>query len=124
MKRITPLAHGYLDYLTVVLFLAAPTVLGFGGIPAMLAWLLAAVHLAMTLITDFPLGLIRRLPFSIHGWVERIVGPALLAVAFLPDFHSVQPAFAFFAAMGLIIVAVGWLTHYSDAPASTLVQTR
>lgn len=124
MKRITPLAHGYLDYLTVVLFLAAPIVLGFGGAPAALAWLLAAVHLAMTLVTDFPLGLLRRLPFPIHGWVERIVGPALLAVAFLPQFRGVEPAFAFFAAMGLVIIAVGWLTDYSDAPGPALVQTR
>lgn len=115
MKPITARAHGYLDYLTVLLFLAAPSALGFGGLPAKLAWILAAVHLAMTLVTDFPLGLFRALPFRFHGWVEKIVGPALLVIAFLPDFSSVRPAFAFFAGMGLVIIAVGWLTDYSDA---------
>lgn len=122
MKLITPRAHGYLDYLTVVVFLAAPSLLGFDGLPARLAWTLAAVHLTMTLATNFPLGLFRRLPFSIHGWIERIVGPTLLVVAFLPGFYSVGPAFLFFAAMGLVIVAVGWLTDYADAPEPGLVQ--
>ena len=115
MKFIAARLHGYLDYLTVLIFLAAPTVLGFGGVPAKLSWLLAGVHLAMTLATRFPLGLFRRLAFTLHGWVERIVGPTLIAIAFLPDIFSVKPAFAFFAGMGLVIIAVGWLTDYADA---------
>ncbi|RNJ49199.1 hypothetical protein [Methylocystis hirsuta] len=115
MKPLTARLHGYLDYLTVLIFLAAPSVLGFGGVAAKLAWLLAGVHLAMTLVTKFPLGVFRRLAFTLHGWVERIVGPALIAVAFLPDIFSVKPAFAFFAGMGLVIIAVGWLTDYVEA---------
>ena len=115
MKPLTARLHGYLDYLTVLIFLIAPSVLGFGGLPAKLAWLLAGVHLAMTLVTRFPLGVFRRLAFTLHGWVERIVGPALIAVAFLPDIFSVKPAFAFFAGMGLVIIAVGWLTDYVEA---------
>lgn len=107
--------HGYLDYLTVLIFLAAPSVLGFGGIAAKLAWLLAGVHLAMTLVTEFPLGLFRRLAFTLHGWVERIVGPALIAIAFLPAISAERTAFAFFVGMGLVIIAVGWLTDYAEA---------
>jgi hypothetical protein len=115
MTFIAPRLHGYLDYLTVLIFLAAPAVLGFGGVPAMLAWLLAGVHLAMTLVTRFPLGVFRRLAFALHGWVEKIVGPALIAIAFLPDIFSVKPAFAFFAGMGVVIILVGWLTDYAEA---------
>jgi hypothetical protein len=115
MTRIAARLHGYIDYLTVLIFLAAPSVLGFDGLPAKLSYLLAGVHLAMTLATRFPLGLFRRLAFTLHGWVERIVGPALIAIAFLPDIFSVKPAFAFFAAMGVIIIAVGWLTDYAEA---------
>ncbi|KAF0121595.1 MAG: hypothetical protein FD148_3207, partial [Methylocystaceae bacterium] len=36
-------------------------------------------------------------------------------IAFLPDIFSVKPAFAFFAGMGLVIIAVGWLTDYAEA---------
>ena len=56
MKLITPSAHGYLDYVTVAVFLLSPKLLGFEGLPALLSWTLAGVHLALTLATDFPLG--------------------------------------------------------------------
>ena len=46
MAFIAARLHGYLDYLTVLIFLAAPTVLGFGGVAAQLAWLLASVIMA------------------------------------------------------------------------------
>ena len=113
MKLITPSAHGCLDYLTVVVFLVAPKLLGFEGLPALLSWTLAGVHLALTLATDFPLGWRPWLPFWTHGWIERIVGPALILVAFLPNFSDSRLAFGFYLLMGLVIVAVGWLTDYS-----------
>ena len=88
MKPITPITHGYLDYVTVAAFLSAPKLLGFEGLPALLSWTLAGVHLALTIATDFPLGGFRWLPFWIHGWIERIVGPALVLVAFVPNFSG------------------------------------
>ena len=113
MKPITPSAHGYLDYVTVAVFLLAPKLLGFEGLPALLSWTLAGVHLALTLATDFPLGWLRWLPFWIYGWIERIVGPALVLVAFVPNFSGGGSAFGFYLLMGLVIIAVGWLTDYS-----------
>ncbi|MGA8169258.1 MAG: hypothetical protein WB816_00235 [Methylocystis sp.] len=120
MKPITATIHGYLDYLTVVVFLAAPKLLGLDGLPALLSWTLAGVHLALTLITDFPLGWRPWLPFWIHGWVERIVGPALVLIAFLPNISSSGLAFGFYLFIGLVIVAVGWLTDYSSGAKKAL----
>ena len=34
MKILNPTVHGYLDFLTVIIFAVAPTVLDFGGLPA------------------------------------------------------------------------------------------
>jgi hypothetical protein len=116
MKPITPTTHGYLDYATVAVFLLAPKLLGFEGLPALLSWTLAGVHLVLTLATDFPLGWRPFLPFWIHGWVERIVGPALVLVAFLPGFFRAGSAFGFYLLMGIVIIAVGWLTDYSGSP--------
>jgi hypothetical protein len=70
------------------------------------------VHLALTLATDFPLGWHPWLPFWVHGWIERIVGSTLVPIAFLPVFSN-SWAFGFYVFMGLVIVAVGWLTEYS-----------
>jgi hypothetical protein len=110
MKIISPTQHGYLDYLTVALFLLAPSLLGLSGLAGTVAYLLAAIHLAMTLVTNFPLGVIKKLPFPIHGWVERGVGPALLLLPFVFGFTGT--AEAFYMAMGIVIVLVGLLTDY------------
>jgi hypothetical protein len=116
MRPITAKTHGYLDYVAVIVFLLAPKLLGFEGLPALLSWTLAGVHLALTLATDFPLGWRPWLPFWIHGWIERIVGPALVLIAFLPGFSGAGPGFGFYVLIGLLIIAVGWLTDYSEPP--------
>jgi hypothetical protein len=112
MKILNSQAHGYLDYFTVILFAAAPTVLGLTGIPAMLAYALAVIHLVMTLVTDFPLGIIKLISFTIHGWVERVVGPVLIIVPFVLGFSTNVVARNFYMAIGVVIVLVGLITDY------------
>ena len=110
MKPIEPGLHGYLDYLTVLIFLASPTLLGLTGAAAAIAYALAGVHALMTLITDFPLGAAGVLPFTCHGWVERVVGPVLIVLPFVMGFDG--PARLFYVAMGVVIVLVGLLSNY------------
>jgi hypothetical protein len=111
MKVISPAVHGILDYVTVLVFLLAPAAVGLSGFAGALSYALAAIHLAMTLVTGFPLGALRLLPFAIHGWVERIVGPALVVLALAAGFDGA--ARAFYAVMGLVILLVGALTDYT-----------
>jgi hypothetical protein len=110
---INPSIHGYLDYFTVGVFLLAPSVLGLSGLAATLAYALAAIHLAMTLVTDFPLSISKLVPFRIHGWVERIVGPVLLLLPFLLGFEGI--ARIFYWVLGATIIVVGLLTDYESA---------
>lgn len=89
------------------------------GAAGFLAYALAIIHLAMTLVTDFPLGAAKIIPFKIHGLIERVVGPALLLVPFL--FGLTGAAFVFYLLMGIVIIIVGLLTDYepqqlSDKP--------
>ena len=110
MKPISAVLHGSLDYVTVLLFLASPTLIGLTGAAATLAYALAGVHALMTLITDFPLGAAKVLPFAYHGWVERVVGPSLIVLAF--GVKVEVTARIFYVAMGVIIVLVGLLSDY------------
>ena len=112
MKILSPTQHGYLDYLTVVIFLLAPSLIGLTGLAGTIAYLLAAIHLAMTLVTDFPLGVIKKLPFSIHGWVERVVGPVLVVLPFVFGFDGA--AKVFYLVIGIVIILVGLLTDYQQ----------
>ena len=111
MKPISLTVHGAIDYLAVVIFAGAPAVIGLSGWPAAL-YALAGVHLLMTLLTDFPAGVVKVIPIVLHQWVERIVGPLLVILAFVLMTKETQIARAFFVAMGVIIFAVERLTAY------------
>ncbi len=112
MKILTPTQHGYLDYATVILFLVAPSLLGLTGMAGIFAYLLAGIHLIMTLLTDFPLGVYKLVPFPLHGWVERVVGPVLILLPFVFGFNST--ATAFYVVVGIVIILVGLLTDYQQ----------
>jgi hypothetical protein len=112
MKVISPRIHGYFDFLTVFIFLLAPTLLGLGQLSAILAYSLAVVHLIVTLASDFPFGVVKLIPFTVHGWIERMVGPLLIAIPFILNFSTEEAARNFYIAMGIIIVVVGMLTDY------------
>lgn len=47
MKKLSPTVHGYLDYVTVVIFLAAPSLIGLSGLAKTFAYVLAVIHLVI-----------------------------------------------------------------------------
>jgi hypothetical protein len=109
--------HGFLDLITVVVFLLAPFCFGLGGYLAAIAWGLAVVHLLMTLFTRFPLGLVKVIPFPIHGVVELVVGVVLVfAMPRLLGASLGSPARTFFIGAGAVILAVWALTRYRESP--------
>ncbi len=80
---LKPTQHAVLDYLTVLVFALAPTLLPLSGIAALLSYALAIVHLLVTICTDFPGGGQRWLPLSWHGMIELMVSPVLMVAPWL-----------------------------------------
>jgi hypothetical protein len=112
MKIISPRAHGVLDYVVAAAFLAAPSALGLSGAAALLSWTLAGVHLGLTLLTAFPLGAIKLIPFKVHGWIEFVVGPTLIAVPWILGFAQDPTARVFYIAAGALIFVTWLATDY------------
>lgn len=111
-KILAPRVHGFLDYLTVVVFAAAPAAFGLTGLAATLSYLLAAVHLVMTVLTAFPLGVVMKVPFRLHGAVELVVGLVLVVLS-VALFDGI--ARTFYLVMGVVILAVWAATDYRTA---------
>lgn len=114
LSILAPRTHGFLDYLTVIVFAVAPAAFGLTGLAATLSYLLAAVHLLMTVVTAFPLGVVMKVPFRVHGAVELVVGIALVALGALLFGGVAQ---VFYLVMGVVILAVWATTDYKAAVA-------
>lgn len=114
MSVLTPRLHGYLDYATVVFFLVAPALFGLIGAAATLAYTLGFVHLVLTGLTAFPLGLVRAVPFRIHGMIELTVAAALVVLPWVLG-SVFAGARVFYAVVGAAIFVVWLLTDYRGA---------
>ena len=116
MNVLSPRVHGYVDYAVVALFALAPMLFGFGGLAATICYVLAVVHLGMTLLTAFPLGQVLVIPFPVHGALELAVAVALVLAPWLFGFQRVDEARWFYIAAGVAIGVVWLLTRYQTTP--------
>lgn len=81
MIRLSTRVHGMLDYAAGVLLIALPFVGGFGdGAQTWVPVALGAGILLYSLLTDYELGVVKRLPVPAHLWLDAI-GGVLLAVS-------------------------------------------
>ena len=112
---LSPRVHGYGDYSIVALLALAPTLFNFSGVAAGLCYGLAVVQLGMSLLTAYPLGVAKLLPFTIHGTIEVITSVAMVAAPFLFGFSEVASARNFFIVSGIGLFLVWAVTNYKAA---------
>ncbi len=112
MRILDARVHGILDLALVVIFLLGPLVYGLGGSPAAIAFLLAAVHLIVTLLTRFPMGLAKVIPFWVHGLIELFVGVFLVILPTIAGYAPGSPARRFYTVVGAAILVIWVLTDY------------
>ncbi len=115
MRILSPRTHGYLDYVTVAVFLLAPVLVGLGGTPAFISYTLGIVHLVMTLLTRFPAGISRVIPLVVHGLVELVVAIGLILLPFWAGYSPGSPARRFYLAIGAVLFIIWLLTDYRGA---------
>jgi hypothetical protein len=115
-KPISPRAHGVIDYLTVLLLLAAGPLFHFEGRAAEITSTLAGAVLIYSLFTAYPLGLVKMIAFSLHRVIDIVFAIAMLVSPFLLGFSDVIAARNFFVAFGIFSLIVVALTDFSFAP--------
>jgi hypothetical protein len=114
-RKINPRLHGYMDYAAVALFAIAPTLFGWNGVPRNACYVFAAMQLALSLLTAYPLGAVRMIPFTVHATVEFVTALTLIALPWMGGFSDVDAARNFFVASGLALVALWATTDYKLA---------
>lgn len=88
--RIPTRVHGVLDYLMGALLIASPWLLGFatGGPEQWVPVAAGATALLYSLLTDYELGVVKRLPMPVHLLLDGIAGVALAASPWLLGFDE------------------------------------
>ena len=115
MKIISSKAHGILDYATAVFLLLSPTLFKMEGELTTITYLLGVVHFTLTILTNFEVGLIKVIPFRIHGLIEVVVALGLAALAFWFYNNTNEFGFYFYMALAVIIMIVFILTDFKTA---------
>jgi hypothetical protein len=111
MKFISPKVHGIIDYLVVVFLLISPTVFAFSGLLAAFTYTLGAVHLLLTALTDYGMGVIKIIPLSAHGVIEFLVGVLLIILAYTL-FKDNSAGKLYYIIFGTIVLLTWLFTDY------------
>ena len=113
-KALSPATHAVLDYGLALAFLAAPSVLGFSPTAANLAYIFGVVYLGASLLTKYPLGAVKMIPFPVHGLIESIMAAAWIVLPWVFGFAADTAARNFFVVAGVGLLAVAAVTDYQS----------
>ena len=117
MKILSPQSHGFVDYAAVLALFVLPSLFNFTNTPANLCYLLGATQLIVSLLTRYPLGLIKRIPFPLHGYYELVVSLLLIPLPWLIGFSNEDASRNFFVISGASLFVVWLVTNYRAVPA-------
>ncbi len=111
-RSIGAVPHGVIDYLMVIFLAFGPGIAGFHGRQAVICYVLAVIHFGLTILTRFPLGILKHVGFPVHGAIEFIVGLLMLVLPWVASFARGVLSRNFFMAIGALILVIWFLTDY------------
>lgn len=114
MKLVSAHVHGFADFAVVAACLAAPRVLDFEGSLMLLSYAMGGIHLTLAMLTDFPLGATKIIPFKLHGYLEVAFAPLVGALPWVMSFENNPNGVYFCLGFGAVLFAAFLITDYND----------
>lgn len=109
--RFVPLRfHAVADYFVPLTFFGFPMLFAFPPEARTMAFTVAALHLTMSLLTNYPGGILKWIPLRAHLLVELIMGPLLVAMPWLLRFTANRVATGLFVFWGVISFTTYFVT--------------
>ena len=117
MKILKPLPHSVIDYLWAGTMMAAPWLFGFSKNKKATINCVSsgAGILGMSLMTRYPLGAVKLIPFPTHGIIEALAGGLTAADPWILGFSENKRARLTHLIAGLSTLAVVAMTDYQAA---------
>jgi hypothetical protein len=110
--KISSAIHGVLDYATVLVLFVAPSVFNMQTTASFFTYVLASVHLLLTLLTNFEAGVLKIIPLKVHGLIEIVVSVLLIAIAIWFKSLGDNLSFYFYLVFSVVLFIVWLLTEY------------
>lgn len=110
--KINSRTHGVIDYLVVVFLWLSPSIFDLPEMTSIFTYVLGGIHLGLTILTKFELGLIKIIPFKIHGWIELAVSIGLIGAAFFLGGKEGDLARNFYIGFALAVFLTWLITDY------------
>ena len=114
-KPVSPKVHRVLDFVAVLLLLAAGPLFHFEGRPAEITSTLAGVVLVYSVFTWF----VKMIELKVHLVIDAVLGLAIVFAPFWLGFTDIEPACYFFVAFGIFVLIVVLLTDPSHSKSRT-----
>jgi hypothetical protein len=109
IRFVTKTIHAYLDYPVALSLVAMPFILGLGSSGPWAVWLSVGTGIAafvLTVLTDHKTGLIPVIPYSVHVWIDRLVGVVFVIAPFVLGFTGLDAIYYWANAAAVLLVTV------------------
>jgi hypothetical protein len=118
LVRILPAwFHAIADYAVGALLIIVALAVGGEGVAVATGVVVGAVVLAVSMLTKYPLGVRKVLPFTVHSAGDYLAAALLLISPFALGYTDTDGGLsAFYVAAGLAVLAVSLITNYQYSP--------
>ncbi|MDQ6617478.1 MAG: hypothetical protein M3083_22710 [Actinomycetota bacterium] len=105
--------HAIADYAVALSLIAVALVIGGSGKAVATGVVIGAVVLVVSMLTRYPLGVVKVLPFKVHSAGDYLAVALLVASPFALGFTDSDGGLtAFYLAAGIAVLAVSLITNY------------
>lgn len=107
--------HGYLDYAAILFLFVMPSLFDLVGPAVSLTYGVAVLYLAMVLLTAYPAGVFKLIPFYIHGAIEFALAIGMIVAPWALRFADDPVARGLYVGLGIGLFLVWLVTDYRGA---------
>jgi hypothetical protein len=109
--------HAIADYAVGATLIVVALAAGGAGKAVAPGVVVGAVVLVVSMMTRYPLGVVKVLPFTIHSAGDYLAAALLIVSPYALNFnHSATGLTAFYLAAGIAVLAVSLITNYQYSP--------
>jgi hypothetical protein len=109
--------HAVADYAVGGLLIIVALAVGGDGLAVATGVVVGAVVLAVSMLTKYPLGVVKVLPFTLHSAGDYLAAALLIISPFALGYTDSDGGLAaFYVAAGIAVLAVSLITNYQYSP--------